>query len=69
MSAPRIFYWAYDLQRPTGGEKRSYHHVAILRRHGYDARVLHRSRDFRLGWFGNDVPGVGDADFAGLLRP
>jgi hypothetical protein len=58
MSAPRIFYFCYDSQQPTGGERHSYQHVDILRRHGYEAFVLHKQPGFRLRWFENNTPVV-----------
>lgn len=53
MKAPRIFYYCYDDNQPTGGEKHSYQHVDILNQHGIEAYAMHRRRGMRLTWFEN----------------
>lgn len=55
MSGPKVFYYCYDQQRPTGGNKGIYRHVDILNRHGIEAYVLHTAADFRLNWFPNQT--------------
>lgn len=61
-SAPRLLYFAYDHQRPSGGQKTTYRHVDILVRNGFDAAVFHQADGFRLDWFSNATPVVGPAD-------
>lgn len=55
MSRPRVFYFCYDQDQPTGGQKHTYQHVDILNRSGFDAFVLHRQVNYRLRWFDNDT--------------
>lgn len=55
MSDPRIFYFCYDHDRATGGQKHTYQHVDILNKHGYEAYIFHRQKDFRLRWFENET--------------
>ena len=57
MSAtPRVFYLCPDYQEPSWGIGMLYAHVAILRRHGFEAWVLHHASPFRLGWLKSDAP-------------
>lgn len=58
----RIFYLCPDCSFPSGGIKRLYAHVEILREGGFDAYIMHTNKDFKLCWFENDVPIVYDAD-------
>lgn len=37
----RIFYVCPDIQAPSGGIKRLYTHVGLLRENGYDAYIMH----------------------------
>lgn len=53
VSKPRIFYYCYDHNRPSGGEKHSYQHVDVLNDHGYEAYAFHRTTGMRLSWFEN----------------
>jgi glycosyltransferase involved in cell wall biosynthesis len=52
---PRLFYFCFSHNRPSGGIKQIYRHVDILNRHGFDAQVLHSDRDFRVTWFENQT--------------
>jgi hypothetical protein len=52
----RILYLCPDNPRPAGGVRNIYQHVEILRRHGYDAAVMHERAGFRADWFPNSVP-------------
>jgi hypothetical protein len=52
----RIFYLAYDDQRPNGGQKHTYQHVDALARNGFEAYVVHKAPGFRLTWFENETP-------------
>ena len=58
----RIFYLCPDCSFPSGGIKRLYTHVEILRQEDYDAYIMHSAKDFKPGWFESDVPVVYDAD-------
>lgn len=51
----KIFYWCYDHQKPTGGQKDTYRHVDALNDLGFDAYVVHSSEGFRLQWFDNQT--------------
>jgi hypothetical protein len=64
MAQPQIFYYCYDHQYPTGGQKRTYKHVAILNRNGLPTFAWHREPGFRLQWFENDIPVVDAEGFA-----
>lgn len=55
MSEPKIFYYCYSHERPTGGQKHTYQHVDILNRHGYKAFAFHTKKEFRLTWFENET--------------
>lgn len=63
MRAPQVFYFCYDHQRPTGGQKRTYRHVDILRSSGFAATVVHQQPGFRLSWFDNTTPVVSVREF------
>jgi hypothetical protein len=65
---PRIFYFAYDHQRPTGGQKSVYRHVDHLNRNGFDAWILHLQENYRLSWFANQTRVLGPQRFGQLFR-
>jgi len=53
----RILYLCHDNPRPAGGVRAIYRQVATLRRHGFDAVVMHRRTGFKIDWFDTgDVP-------------
>src|SRR3954471_22628081 len=52
----RIYYFCYDHNRPTGGQKHTYEHVDILQAAGMEAFAVHREPGLRLTWFENDTP-------------
>jgi hypothetical protein len=60
---PRIFYFCYSHDRPTGGQKHTYTHVDILNRCGFDAMAFHPTDDFRLTWFDNATRVIGMSEF------
>jgi hypothetical protein len=64
----KIFYFAFDHQRPTGGQKETYQHVDVLNRNGFDAFAVHRDDEFRLSWFDNDTRVIGQAGFERMLH-
>jgi hypothetical protein len=53
---PRIFVWAPDMDTPTGGIKKMYHHVDILNKYGFPAWIVHAQRGFRCTWFPHSTP-------------
>jgi glycosyltransferase involved in cell wall biosynthesis len=52
---PKLFYYCYSHDKPTGGQKHTYRHVDVLNSCGYEAFVLHREKDYRLKWFENST--------------
>lgn len=58
MRSPKIFYFCLSHQKPTGGNKKIYHHVDLLNAQGWQAYVLHFKSGFRLDWFPNQTPVV-----------
>lgn len=65
----RFFYFCYDHDKPTGGQKDTYRHVDVLVRLGAEAYVFHIEDGRRLGWFENATPVVGLTEFRKLHRP
>jgi glycosyltransferase involved in cell wall biosynthesis len=55
MNRARIFYFVYDLNTPSGGEKHSYQHVDVLNASGFEAYALHSQRGVRHTWFENQT--------------
>lgn len=51
-----IYYLAPDHDVPSWGVGLLYHHVEILVGLGFDARVLHEKKPFRLSWLDLEVP-------------
>lgn len=47
----RILYECLDLEIPAGGMRRLYRHVEVLRKHGFDARMLHHNPTYKNPWF------------------
>ena len=66
---PKIFYFAYDHNRPTGGQKQVYRHVDILRKHKITAFVVHATKDFRLTWFPNNTRVIDQQRFLKTIQP
>jgi hypothetical protein len=69
MVQPKIFYFCYDHQKPTGGQKSIYRHVDILNKCGYPSFVLHMQKGFRLAWFDNETTVVSLEEFQTLYQP
>ena len=67
--APRIFYWAYAHNNPSGGQKQMYRHVDILRHAGHEAYLVHFTEGFRITWFANSTSVIGPGEFRRLIRP
>jgi hypothetical protein len=58
-SKQKLLYLCPDYVPPAGGIRVIYRHVDILRRHGYQAFVVHERQGFRCRWFPNDTPVLG----------
>src|SRR4051812_17621641 len=56
MSNKRIFVICPDHDAPSGGVRRLYRHVDVLRRHEFAATLVHDRPGFRCSWFANDTP-------------
>lgn len=54
----RILYFCPDFAFPSGGIKRLYNHVSVLRKHGYDALLVQRDNPQKPQWFETDVEPV-----------
>jgi GT2 family glycosyltransferase/Flp pilus assembly protein TadD len=61
---PRIFVLCPDNNSPSGGVRRLYRHVDVLRKHDHDAFVLHEQPGFRCTWFANDTEVVAQSQAA-----
>lgn len=68
MSCPKIFYFCFSHNRPTGGQKDTYKHVDILNSAGFESYVFHLSRGFRVTWFENNTRVVGPEEFTRLYN-
>ncbi len=55
-AAPRILVLCTDNPAPSGGVRRLYRHVDVLRAQGVPAWVVHEKPGFRCQWFANDTP-------------
>jgi hypothetical protein len=53
---PRIFVYAVDTDRPSGGIRKLYRHVDVLCSAGFPAWVVHQQEGFRCTWFANRTP-------------
>ena len=56
MSKPTIYVFAPDLAHPLGGMRMLYRHVDILNANGFEAFIVHTSREFKLDWFEYETP-------------
>ncbi|MDQ2964149.1 MAG: glycosyltransferase [Pseudomonadota bacterium] len=52
----RILYVSHDVDQPRGGIGVLYDHVAALRANGFDAFIVHATKDFRYPFAQRDVP-------------
>lgn len=68
MKQAKIFYFCYDHQKPTGGQKQMYRHIDILNRNGYQAYILHTQKGFRLRWFENNTKVIDGEEFTKLYN-
>src|SRR5689334_1640065 len=53
---PRILVMVPDWDFPSGGVRKLYRHVDILRAHGLNAFVEHQSTGFICNWFEHNTP-------------
>jgi hypothetical protein len=51
MPKPTIYVFAPDLNHPLGGMRMLYRHADILNANGFQAYIVHSSRDFQINWF------------------
>jgi hypothetical protein len=68
MSDSRVFYYCYDHDRPTGGQKDTYQHVDTLNKKGIEAYALHFKNEFRLTWFENKTRVIYQSDFKAIYN-
>lgn len=69
MTQRKIFYFCFSDNQSSGGNKEIYRHVKILTQHGYQAFVLHTTREFKLTWFNHQVKVVDLDIFKALFSP
>ncbi|AFZ32467.1 glycosyl transferase group 1 [Gloeocapsa sp. PCC 7428] len=51
MTHQKIFYFCFSDNQSSGGNKEIYKHTEILNRHGYEAYILHTTKNFKITWF------------------
>jgi hypothetical protein len=56
MTTPRVFVLCPDYDKPSGGVRRLYRHVDVLRKGGIEAWLLHQKPGFRCSWFASTTP-------------
>jgi glycosyltransferase involved in cell wall biosynthesis len=66
---PRIFYYCYRHNRPTGGQKHTYRHVDVLNKNGFEAYAFHPGDSFRLDWFANRTEVITGDEYNRILDP
>ena len=59
---PRILVMVPDWDFPSGGVRKLYRHVDVLRAHGLNAFVEHQTTGFRCDWFEHNTPIADPAD-------
>lgn len=69
MPSPKIFYFCYSQDRPTGGQKQTYRHVDILSQNGFETYVFHMKPGFRLNWFENQTHVIDYGKFKKIHDP
>lgn len=69
MTEPRIFYYCFDHQHATGGQRTMYRHVDILNDRGYEAYVFHRKSGFSIQWFQHQTRVINEDEFRRLHDP
>lgn len=61
----RVFVLCPDYDPPSGGVRKLYRHVDVLRAHGVEAWLVHTREGFRCSWFPNATP----VAYAAGVRP
>jgi glycosyltransferase involved in cell wall biosynthesis len=51
MSKPTIYMFAPDFSQPLGGMRMLYRHVDVLNANGLEAAIVHKDKEFEVGWF------------------
>lgn len=69
MKDRKVFFYCYDHNRPTGGQKHTYEQVDILNNHGFNAYAVHGRAGFRLTWFRNRTQVIYHDGFTNLYHP
>ena len=64
----RILYFSHDIKEPRGGIGVLYDHVAVLRRNGFDAFIVHTTPGFRYPFGPADVPVVDASSALSISR-
>ncbi len=64
-----IYYFVFDTDRPSGGEKHSYQHVDLLNAAGFNAWALHSTKEGRHTWFSNETRVIDKESFMKQHRP
>jgi len=64
----RILYFSHDIKEPRGGTAVLYEHVAVLRRNGFDAFIVHSTPNFRYPFGPTEVPVLDAGSGLGLDR-
>ncbi|MFQ5635670.1 MAG: hypothetical protein ACE5G3_10130 [Gammaproteobacteria bacterium] len=67
MHKRKIFYFAFDHDKPSGGIKEAYRHVDILNSNGFDAFILHQRDGARASWFDHETPIVSAERFSAVF--
>jgi glycosyltransferase involved in cell wall biosynthesis len=56
MGSSRVLVLCPDYAKPSGGVRRLYRHVDVLRKHGVEAWLVHETKGFRCIWFEHSTP-------------
>ena len=67
MPLPKIFYFCFSDNQPSGGNKEIYKHVHILNRYNYQAFVLPPKKEFKITWFNHQTKIVDLDEFKNLF--
>ncbi len=62
MGSSRVLVLCPDHAKPSGGIRRLYRHVDVLRKHGVEAWLVHEKTGFRCDWFTHSTPIMGLVD-------
>jgi glycosyltransferase involved in cell wall biosynthesis len=56
LGSSRVLVLCPDNATPSGGIRRLYRHVDVLRKHGVEAWLVHETKGFRCNWFAHSTP-------------